>query len=236
VTDPDQRLQRVRAAFVRQEFATPIATILELTEILIDDTRRSEDKSLVSDLERIHSAGVLLREQLGRFVSLATQGSLGTEHDSVALSTTLRHDLRTPLNAVKGYGELIMEDARESGREDLLGDIARIIAAADQLLEQIDNLIGLSDTRALEPSNSSPLAGISRDLVGETMRSIQPITPKHKRNLLPGRILVVDDTEANRDLLARRLRRQGIPLRRLTAVDQRSRQWPNLNLTSSCSI
>jgi adenylate cyclase len=209
VTDPDQRLQRARTAFVRQEFAAPIATILELTEILIEDARRSEDKSLVSDLERIHSAGLLLREQLGRLVSLATQGSLGTGDDSAALSTTLRHDLRTPLNAVKGYGELIMEDARESGREDLLGDIARIMAAADQLLGQIDNLFGLTDTRNLEPSSTSPLAGISRDLVGEIMRSIRPITPKHKPNLLSGRILVVDDTEANRELLSRRLRRQG---------------------------
>jgi class 3 adenylate cyclase len=209
VTDPDQRLQRARTAFVRQEFAAPIATILELAEILIEDARRSEDKSLVSDLERIHSAGLLLREQLGGLVSLATQGSLGTGDDSAALSTTLRHDLRTPLNAVKGYGELIMEDARESGREDLLGDIARIMAAADQLLGQIDNLFGFTDTRDLEPSATSPLAGVSRDLVAEIMRSIQPITPKYKPNLLSGRILVVDDTEANRDLLSRRLRRQG---------------------------
>ncbi|MGB6538319.1 MAG: histidine kinase dimerization/phospho-acceptor domain-containing protein, partial [Xanthobacteraceae bacterium] len=139
MTDPDQRLQRARTALVRQEFAAPIATILELTEILIEDARRSEDKLLVPDLERIHSAGLLLREKLGWLVSLATQGSLGTGDDAAALST-LRHDLRTPLNAVKGYGELIMEDARESGREDLLGDIAQIIAAADQLLGQIDNL------------------------------------------------------------------------------------------------
>jgi signal transduction histidine kinase len=191
VTDPDQRLQRARTAFVRQEFAAPIATILELTEILIEDVRRSEDKSLVSDLERIHSAGLLLRKQLGGLVSLATQGSLGTGDDSAALSTTLRHDLRTPLNAVKGYGELIMEDARESGREDLLGDIARIMAAADQLLGQIDDLFGLTDTRDLEPS-TSPLAGVSRDLVAEIMRSIQPITPKYKPSLLSGRILVVE--------------------------------------------
>ena len=102
-----------------------------------------------------------------------------------------------------------MEDARESGREELLGDIARIMAAADQLLGQIDNLFDLTDTRNLEPSSKSPPAGISRDVVGEIMRSIQPITPKHKPNSLSGRILVVDDTEANRDLLARRLRRQG---------------------------
>ena len=208
MTDPDQRLQRARTAFVRQEFAAPIATILELTEILIEDARRGEDKSLVPDLERVHSAGLLLREQLGRLVSLATQDSLGIGDDSAALST-LRHDLRTPLNAVKGYAELIKEDARENGREDLLGDIARIMAAADQLLGQIDNLFGLTDTKNLEPSSTSPLAGMSRDLVGEIMRSIQPITPKHKQNLLTGRILVVDDTEANRDLLSRRLRRQG---------------------------
>jgi class 3 adenylate cyclase len=102
-----------------------------------------------------------------------------------------------------------MEDARESGREDLLGDIAKIMAAADQLLRQIDNLIGLTDTGNPGPSSTSPSAATSRDLVGEIMRSIQPITSKHKPNLVSGRILVVDDTEANRELLSRRLRRQG---------------------------
>jgi adenylate cyclase len=207
VTDPDQRLERARTAFVRHEYLAPIATILELTEILIEDARRNEDESLVSDLGRIHSAGLLLREQLGRVVSMTTQGSLLAWDDSAALRTTLRHDLRTPLNAVKGYSELIMEEARESGREDLLADIAKIMAAADQLLGQIDNLIGSTDTRNLEPPSTSPLE--SRDLVGEIMRSIQPITAKHKPSLLSGRILVVDDTEANRELLSRRLQRQG---------------------------
>jgi hypothetical protein len=66
------------------------------------------------------------------------------------------------------------------------------MAAADQLLGQIDNLFGLTDTRDLEPSATSPLAGVSRDLVAEIMRSIQPITPKYKPNLLSGRILVVE--------------------------------------------
>ena len=209
MTDPDQRLERAHTAFVRQEFAAPIATILELTEMLIEDARRSDDKSLVADLERVHSAGLLLREQLGRLVSLATQGSFGTGDDSASLRTTLRHDLRTPLNAVKGYSELIMEDARETGRKDLLGDIAKIMAAADQLLAQIDNLTGSTDAGNQGPSGTSPLAGVSRDLVGEIMQSIQPIAPTHKPNLLTGRILVVDDTEANRELLSRRLRRQG---------------------------
>ena len=75
VTDPDQRLQRARAAFVRQEFGAPIATIMGLTEILIEDARRSGDETYWSDLERIRSAGLLLQEQLGSLVNLATQGS-----------------------------------------------------------------------------------------------------------------------------------------------------------------
>ena len=75
MTEPSQRLQRAVAAFVRQEFGAPIATITGLTEILIEDARRSEDDPLVSDLDRIHSAGLLLQDQLSQLVSLATQGS-----------------------------------------------------------------------------------------------------------------------------------------------------------------
>lgn len=207
VTDPAQRVERALTAFVRQEFGAPIATIMGLTEILIEDAHSSRDESLVSDLDRIHSAGRLLQEQLDRLVSLATSGGLGAGEDSLALRNTLRHDLRTPLNAVKGYSELILEEARENGREELLTDISKVAAAAEQLLGQIDQLIGL--TEEAKSSDTSQSATPPRDLVGEIMRSIQPIVPKTKSNLLSGRILVVDDTEANRDLLSRRLRRQG---------------------------
>lgn len=192
---------------MRQEFGAPIATIMGLTEILIEDAHSSRDESLVSDLDRIHSAGRLLQEQLDRLVSLATSGGLGAGEDTSALRTTLRHDLRTPLNAVKGYGELILEEARDNGREELFADIAKVVGAAEQILGQIDRLIGL--TEDANSSDASQSASPPRDLVGEILRSIRPIVAKPKTNLLSGRILVVDDTEANRDLLSRRLRRQG---------------------------
>jgi adenylate cyclase len=208
VTDSAQRVERALTAFVRQEFGAPIATILGLTEILIEDAHSRKDESLASDLDRIHSAGRLLQEQLDRLVSLATQGYLGVGDDSTALRTTLRHDLRTPLNAVKGYSELILEDARDSGREDLLTDMTKVVAAAEQLLGQIDRLVGLTEEARSSDASHAP-GTPTRDLVGEIMRSIQPIVPRPKTNFLSGRILVVDDTEANRDLLSRRLRRQG---------------------------
>jgi adenylate cyclase len=211
VTGPDQRLERAIAAFVREQFGTPIATIIGLTEILIEDARRSKDDSLASDLERIHAAGLLLQEQLSRLVDLVTQNSFEFVGDFAAFKAKLRHDLRTPLNAVKGYSELIMEEARDTGREDLLADVGKLLDAAEQLLGQIDKLIGVTDAAGLISPETSSLVGTSpRDLVGQIMQSIQPITPERRRDhSLSSRILVVDDMEANRALLSRRLGRDG---------------------------
>jgi adenylate cyclase len=156
VTEPDQRLERALAAFVRQEFGAPIATIIGLTEILIEDARRSGDNALASDLERIHAAGLLLQEQLGKLVSFATQGPFEVAGDFGAFKAKLRHDLRTPLNAVKGYSELIMEEARETGREDLLADAGKLLDAAEQLLGLVDKLVGLTDASGLGSSEPSP--------------------------------------------------------------------------------
>jgi len=73
VTEPDQRVERALAASYVRNLGAPIATIIGLTEILIEDARRSGDDLLVSDLDRIHEAGLLLQEQLSRLVDFATQ-------------------------------------------------------------------------------------------------------------------------------------------------------------------
>lgn len=51
----------------------------------------------------------------------------------------LRHDLRTPLNAVKGYGELLMEDWQDDCASSLIADLRQVVATADQLLLMIDD-------------------------------------------------------------------------------------------------
>src|SRR6476619_1959192 len=116
MTEPGQRLNRAVAAFARQEFGTPVATIIGLTDILVEDARRIGDDLLASDLGRIRSAGLLLQQQVTQLVDVATQGSLGAGGDFDEVKAKLRHDLRTPLNAIKGYSELIIEAARDSGR------------------------------------------------------------------------------------------------------------------------
>jgi len=147
---------------VRQEFAAPIATVLELTEILIEDARQTK----MNRWSRILSASIRLASCFGNSSAgwsvWPRRVRWVAREDFAALRTTLRHDWRTPLNAVKGYGELILEEARESGPRRLQLDMARFTAAADQLLGQVDRLIGLADARDFEPSPTSPVGGDSR--------------------------------------------------------------------------
>jgi adenylate cyclase len=212
MTEPGQRLERALAAFARQEFGAPVATIIGLTEIMIEDARRIGDDLLASDLGRIHSAGRLLQSQVSQLVNLAAQGGpLSASDDIDAVKAKLRHDLRTPLNAIKGYSELIIEAARENGREDLISDAGKLLDAAEQLLGQIDKLIGLTDAAGIDSAETPPFIPMpSRSLIDQVMRSIQPIAPSARRDQsISSRILVVDDIEANREILSRRLSRDG---------------------------
>ena len=105
------RLHNALRAHLRQEFVAPAAAIVGFTEILLEDAARDGLSDYQPDLGRIHSAGLELQSLLDEVLR---QDSDSIE-DIDRYRSKLRHDLRTPINAVKGYGEMIMEDARDAG-------------------------------------------------------------------------------------------------------------------------
>lgn len=115
-----------------------------------------------------------------------------------------RHELLTPINQILGYTELLCEDAESSGQELLLSDLNKIMQAARQMAAQINALFvcslkddELSAPTAIPEKNQSLPAVLNKNLEGSP------------NNTITGCILVVDDNEANRDILCRRLERQG---------------------------
>lgn len=117
----------------------------------------------------------------------------------------LRHDLRNPIGHVLGYGEMVLDDLREMDRPDLVADVEKIHAAGRRLLALVEDRLnsaslGLADAgpsdSALPKAALAPLAAAHSS---ETQREGED----------GGLLLVVDDNEENRDVLARRLQRQG---------------------------
>jgi class 3 adenylate cyclase len=117
----------------------------------------------------------------------------------------LRHDLRTPLNQIIGYSELLGEEAEARGALDLAADLLKIGSAARQLLSLIERHFG--------DAPETPAA--QRGEVAEPLAPEEPPFPAD----LGASVLVVDDNQDNRDMLARRLRARGYGV--LTAASGR---------------
>ena len=111
----------------------------------------------------------------------------------------VRHDLVTPLNHIIGFSEMLEEDAKDAGETARAQDLRRISDAAFRMLGMIDQFFG-STTQQIVIDSPAPLP----QAVQETEEPAEDV-----RAVLTGTILVVDDNPDNRDVLTRRLERQG---------------------------
>lgn len=117
----------------------------------------------------------------------------------------LRHDLRTPINHILGFSELLGEDLADRGVGDL-DDLAKVQTAARQLLELIDTR--LSDENFSGFVFQEAVATSDYQKITTSLDSSAAQYTEHLSNLT-GRILVVDDLPENREVLVKRLERQG---------------------------
>ena len=205
----DERLSRALTAFLRQEVQAPAIAVNDLLSTIIQEARSSQSENVLADLNRMHSASA----QLNAFIKTLVQDSLSDRRNDEsfeAFHRRLRHDLRTPLNAIKGYSELLIEDFEGDGEHPLRGDLEKLKESADQLLGQIDAMTALARQGDAEPANGGS-GEQRRDLIAEVLRTVQPLSVSATAAAAahPSRILVVDDNAANRDVLERRLLREG---------------------------
>ncbi len=56
----------------------------------------------------------------------------------------MSHELRTPLHAIIGYSEMLCDEARDLGQEELLSDLEKIRTAGRQLLGTLNQILDLS--------------------------------------------------------------------------------------------
>ena len=119
----------------------------------------------------------------------------------------MRHELRTSLNQIIGYSELLEEELEDKEERELIGDVNKIQTAARNMLDSINTIFdadGAVETRApVEPNPDAPAEE------APTVRADSEEAAPAPAGEVRGSLLVVDDSEANRELLARRLIKQG---------------------------
>ena len=141
----DRRTERALVAYVRQELSAPAIAIMGYAEMLMDDAVQAGRAQLIDDLQRILDASRNLHRLILSLLDPATVRRANGNADPAEVRRTLRHDLRTPINAIKGYGEMLREDAAEGGAETFVADLDKLLKEATLLLDRIDGLVTFSD-------------------------------------------------------------------------------------------
>ena len=113
------------------------------------------------------------------------------------LPSALIHDLRTPLNLIIGYSEMLIEQAQDAGKQ-LLALIQNSFHPNGAWQRPADFVA------PLEENTTPPEQGHFEEPFSEYATPAEPVS-----GTAQGLLLVVDDIEANRDVLSRRLQRQG---------------------------
>ncbi|HET8726850.1 MAG TPA: response regulator, partial [Alphaproteobacteria bacterium] len=199
-----ERQRRASLAHIRQKLLAPVTSIIGYQEIVVEEAERLGFLAILADLGRILGAARTLAGLLDRLLDPEGMPGIGSGADLAAVEAKLRHDLRTPLNAIMGYSELILDECEGVDLDVLRPDIERVLIEARRLLSQLDSVVRFSRREADRIGNEE-----ADNLAADLMRAFQPLEGALASRTEIGRILVVDDNESNRDLLCRRLARDG---------------------------
>lgn len=108
----------------------------------------------------------------------------------------MRHDLRTPVNHIIGYSEMLIEDEEAAGDSSRISDLKKIHLAAGQLLTLINTRL---NSAACPDASHASIAHGSEDAESNG-----------DDRCFSGRVLAVDDNPGNLGVLERRLLRHGL--------------------------
>jgi class 3 adenylate cyclase/ActR/RegA family two-component response regulator len=202
-TDNISSSQRIMLAGIRQALMAPAQAILGYSELINQAVVTDDLKTFKSDADEILSAARQLSDMINHLLAAGSSDVLFEGKDVVDVEKELRHDLRTPINAIKGYGEMLLEDLEELNEIGVCADLGKLLEESNQLLAKLGHIVNFTQgdmgAAAAELGAETLAADLVEFVDKPTPSSFKPLPED------TGYILVVDDIASNRDLLSRRL-------------------------------
>ena len=222
MSDDSKVLRNEYLSILRHELRTPINHIIGYAELLLEEAADAGSEAGVPDLENIREAGNHLLIYINTILDPAQLAAGTTDEDEI------NRNLRTPLNTILGYSELLQEEATEQGLAEFIPDLQKIHTAGINLLDRVNTLIDLArleftigaadGSEHSSETQSNDAQAVARQIsqtAGTVGGLASSASDRSEKNGVasdenePGRLLVVDDNEMNRDMLSRRLKRLG---------------------------
>jgi adenylate cyclase len=171
--DDGQAISDDKLVEMRDKLQIPTHTIIGYTETLRAYAGQHETwADFMPDIDKILSAAKQLSELITRTFDKSTYAN--GKIDIKAFGSTVRHDLRTPINAILGYSEMILEDLIADEEQFAYDDLKKILSYARKLLNLIDELGAISNANLANNNESTaPNKKLNQDIlhIGEQLQS-----------------------------------------------------------------
>ena len=185
----------------RHNLKNPVNAILGFSEMLIEDCEDEGFNDILLDLKKIHDSGTEILQIIEESLS---DSNLEVSSDEISeIGRKMEISLRTPINTVIGYSEMLQEDAVDIELDTFYEDLDKIIKSGRVLTKEIDKVISFNPIEFVEKKDQS-LSSIK-----SVLASIQPLGKDEESKITTGSILVVDDNKNNTTLLKKRLQKIG---------------------------
>ena len=130
--------QKIKIANIKQELLSPAEIIYSYSEFLLQNFKNKNLKDEISDCENIITASNNLMQLVSDLLNPENKNF--NSNDSLKeIETKIRHDLRTPINAIRGYSEILLEDSTKLNDKQIFQDLKFIIKASNDFLEKVRN-------------------------------------------------------------------------------------------------
>lgn len=202
----DARKKKVFLGKARHNLKNPVNAILGYSEMLIEDCEDEGLSEVVLDLEKLFKAGKDILSAIENNFSDQSLNLSTKKISEIGIQTEL--DIRTPLNTIIGYSELIIEDNPEIKIDTFESDIQKIIDSGRLLEKELSSII-LFQPDSLKSLDKESFVNENFNLLDDVLKSIQPLDESDKKSKILGTILAVDDNLNNTSLLKKRMEKKG---------------------------
>ena len=128
----------------RHNLKNPVNAILGFSEMLIEDCEDEGYDSIIPDLEKIYIAG---KDILNIIEDSFSDSNLKISGDKISeIAAKMEISLRTPINTVVGYSEMLQEDIEDIELDTFSEDLEKIIKSGKALTKEIDNVSSFNPT------------------------------------------------------------------------------------------
>jgi adenylate cyclase len=189
---------------LKHDFRTPLNHIIGYCEMLLEEAADLPEQRFVADLQRVHAVGRRLVDVVNDLFDPVKSAAFKSNPGLV------EREIRGPLNHIIDWTGRLKQEVHGRGSDEFTADFEKILAAARELLRLVgehfsgpEMVLGQTES---EPSSSATVF-IRRPTVA-TGPFVAPKGPGVSETPAAS-ILVVDDDEGNREMLARRLVRLG---------------------------